>query len=149
MKQAAISLVIAISSSILACATRTPEPRVAQQERDYELSWSANDDNSTFGIKLTSKSKIPICFSVDDWPNRLGEVSGGPGRASLKAVDFSAASADTNFGYCVGQACTIVVAPYASMEGVIGYKQFGDPDAIRALRNKQLTYDISPFFCPR
>jgi hypothetical protein len=144
----AISLVIPVSLLILGCATRTPEPQLAQQGQDYELSWSPNDENGTFGIKLTSKSKTSLCFSVDDWPDRLGEVSGGAGRASLKAVHYAAPSADTNFGFCVGRACTIVVAPYATVEGIIGYKEFGDPGAIKALRNKQLTYNISPFFCP-
>jgi hypothetical protein len=143
-----IIFVIAASLLILGCATRTPEPRLARQGQDYGLSWSPNDENGTFGIKLTSKSKTSLCFSVDDWPDRLGEVSGGAGRASLKAVDFSAASVDTNFGFCVGRACTIVVAPFASIEGVIGYKEFGNPDTVKTLRDKQLTYNISPFFCP-
>ena len=143
-----IILVIAVSPLILGCATRTPEPRLARQGQDYELSWSANDNSAEFAINLASRSKTPLCFSVDDWPDRLGEVSGGAGRASLKAVDFSAASVDTNFGFCVGRACTIVVAPFASIEGVIGYKEFGNPDTVKTLRDKQLTYNISPFFCP-
>jgi hypothetical protein len=148
MRQAAITFMIVAYLSILGCAAMPPDPRFAKQGQDYELSWSANDQNDTFDIKLTSKSKTPLCFSVDDWPDRLGEVAGGAGRASLTAVAFSAASTDTNFGFCVGKACTIVVAPFASIEGVIGYKEFGDTGTIKALRNKQLTYSISPYFCP-
>jgi hypothetical protein len=146
MKQARL-LVIALS--ILGCTTRTPDPKFARQGQDYEFVWSANDNNVEFAIELASRTKTPLCFSVDDWPDKLGQVSGGPDRASLKAENFSAASADTNFGFCVGKDCTIVLAPNASIEGVIGYKEFGDPDAVRALRNKQLTYEIAPFFCQR
>jgi hypothetical protein len=149
MKQAAILFVIAVILSILSCAINQPDPKFAQEGKDYELSWSANDDDSTFGLKLTSNSKTPLCISVDDWPDRMGQVSGGAGRASLTAVNFSAPSADTNFGYCVGKLCTIVIAPYSTINGVINYKEFGDPDKIKSLHDRQLSYGISPFFCPR
>jgi len=147
MKTFTIAFVVAVVLHVAARATTVPAPKFAQIDKDYELSWSQNDDKGEFAITLKSTSKSRLCISVDDWPDRSGQISGGGARSSIKADNFSAASVDTNFGFCVGKLCTITIAPYGSISGVIGYKEFGDSSYIKSLHNKQLTYVISPYFC--
>ena len=103
IQQAATIFIFSLALGMASCAISAPDPKFAKEGKDYELSWSQNDESSTFGIKLTSKNGKPLCISVDDWPDKFGQVSGGAGRASLKAVDFSAPSVVTNFGFCAGK----------------------------------------------
>lgn len=133
---------------VVACATSAiQQPSHASAGTDYDLIVQANDAQSRFDLTIISKTPRPICFSVEDWPNDLGQSAGGAGRALLHTGNGDLAASDTNFGYCVGAACELTVPPKQSLKGHINYREFGDPARIMADAGKRLEYQIKPYFC--
>jgi hypothetical protein len=116
---------------------------------DYAFVAQANDAEKRFDLTLISKSARPICLSVEDWPNALGESAGGGGRAVLRTTNQSLPAKDTNFGYCVGRTCELSVKPKKSLTGHINYSEFGDPALIKEDAGKRLEYQIHPYFCSK
>ena len=144
------ALLITGALSITSCASSAiQESSSAVAGSDYALNVEPNDAASRFELTLTSKSARRICFAVDDWPNSLGQVTGGGGRALLRMDGQELPAAETNFGYCVGQSCQVQVQAGTTVSGYINYKEFGAPDRIRASSNKTLEYQVRPYFCPK
>ena len=143
-----IAAPLAIGLFVVACTTNAVSPPShAIVGTDYDLVVQADDARSRFELTFISKTVRPVCFSVEDWPNNLGQSAGGGGRAMLHTSGGDLAASDTNFGYCVGAACKLTVLPGQSLKGHINYSGFGDPTRIAVDTNKRLDYQISPYFC--
>lgn len=121
--------------------------RFVDAPQDYEVKVTPMDTESRFAVELISHSSRDLCMGIDDWPNALGQISGGPERAKVFADGRAFPAADTNFGYCVGKTCTLRIKPRQTLRGVIGYKEFGEPREIAALNGKRLEYHVRPFIC--
>jgi len=131
-----------------ACAKISPPPPVyAEVPRDYKITVNSDDNAKRFEITLLSKSKYDICISVDDWPNNLGELAGGPGRAVLELDDRSLTPNDTNFGLCIGKRCTVRIKSHDKIRGFINYKEFGYSADVASSSKKSLAYFVKPYKC--
>jgi hypothetical protein len=141
----ALSLILStITGSCASSQVRVPIR--AQPGTDYELKWVSDERTAEFLLTLRSKTRKELCMSVDSWPNRLGQVTGGS--VKLKSGSSELVAKDTNFGYCVGAAlCTIRISPHGSLSGSVAFKEFGELDMVRSLPKKQLIYDLAVFFC--
>ena len=140
---------VATTATLLgACAATPPElVQFAGSPQDYQLESRADDAAKVFRIQIRSVSDRAVCLSVDDWPNRLGQVSGGGARAKFRTDGAEIPARDTNFGMCVGASCTVRIPARGVLEGWIGYAEFGEPEAISARKTKQLVYSVAPNFC--
>ena len=130
------------------CASNLPEHiRFADPHTEYVLEVDSNDIDQRFILKLSSLSDEYLCIGVDDWPNVLGQISGGSDRAVVSGGEETFYASDTNFGYCVGDGCTIRIRPRQTLTAFVGYKEFADPHEIAAIVDKKLTYRLRPFIC--
>jgi len=128
-------------------ASALPVIEFAKPSIDYVLDVSDHPDRNVFTVSLRSTSERNICISVDDWPNRYGNISGGSGRAELIFNDGVIPSTDTNFGYCSGSACIITLKPNSTISADVNYAEFGPVDTISKIKNKRMVYKISPSYC--
>ena len=143
-----IGLLFGINLAAIGCATIAARRETrAFAATDYKLIVQANDPERRFDLTFLSNTSRPICFSLEDWPNNLGESAGGGGRALLHTATGDMPASDTNFGFCVGPACELHVQPKQSLKGYISYKEFGDPLRIASDASKRLEYRIKPYFC--
>lgn len=143
-----ITLIVAVAGLSAACvSTAAREPSHAVGGADYELVVQSNDVENRLDLIFNSKTARALCFSVEDWPNTLGQSAGGGGRALLHMRGRALPASDTNFGYCVGPTCEIRVEPKHSLKGHVNYSEFGDAAEIRADPAKRLQYQIRPYFC--
>lgn len=100
-----------------------------------------------FVVNLISLDDRPLCLGVDQWPNELGQLDTGSKRATLKSDEGAYPARNENFGYCVGDACIIHVAPGSTLTGFIGYKEFGGPKTIARLTKRRLVFPVSTWIC--
>lgn len=124
---------------------RPVKPAIVDQ--DYTLTSAANDDLKRFDLELRSNSSRSLCISGADWPNKLGQVSGGSERAKVVYGSREISSRDTNFGSCVGESCTVKIKPRSLMRGFISYNEFEESSGLSEVPEKRLIYQIKPYFC--
>ncbi len=140
-------LAAAVVSCVSCAGSRAQQTSTAIADRDYILTVKPNDAASRFDLALSSRSPKQLCLSVDDWPNSLGQVTGGGGRALLKLNGQDIPATETNFGYCVGKTCQTVLQPKKVLTGSVNYKEFKDPQTLRDTSSKTLQYQVHPYFC--
>lgn len=133
---------------LLSCAVRaSASGNRPSGDPQYRLEIVDNIEGRRFLLTLRSLDDRPLCFGITQWPNRIGQLHFGSQRAVLNSAEGKFPARDENFGYCVGEGCTIHIAPRASLRGFIGYAEFGKPKIIATLSKRQLHYKIAPSIC--
>jgi hypothetical protein len=105
-----------------------------------------------FALTLKSQDDRPLCIYVEKWPNQKGQVHFGRTWVKLESAEDTYAARDENFGYCIddsGKPCLLKILPGATLEGFIGYEQFGDPIVIAGLTHRKLHFPVSPQVCEK
>ena len=136
-----VALLSAIVLSACASSARNKAPPM------YDLVIKDNVEQRRFELMLVSTDERSICFEVEKWPNKHGQVSGGSWRAILISGEQKFSAPDTNFGFCPGGCGIIVVSPGETLRGFIPYSEFGDPVQIAQLQDRRLEYLIVPRIC--
>ena len=109
-------------------------------------------DEKRFVLSLKSLDDRPLCIYVEKWPNQKGQLHFGSRWVKLKSPNGTYPAKDENFGYCVdehGKHCLIYIAPRSTLNGFIGYEQFGNPAVIEKLSRRQLDFPVSPSVCEK
>jgi len=129
--------------ALIACATTS----AAVTTSDYSLSIVANDAEQRFDIELESQTSKPLCLSVDDWPNGLGEMHYSSGHVFARVGEQRYAIRDQNFGYCIGSRCSHRIEPGQRLRGLVSYAEF--PGASLSGGSSDLIFPLVPHFCAR
>lgn len=133
--------------ALASCVASNDQPVIFADQREYTLTVSPNGEGQAFEVLLVSKSDTALCLGIDMWPNSLGRLHMGADLAQIEVGGRAFPARDDNFGYCIGQRCTITIQPRQSLSGRIGFAEFDGWDWRRDLEHSRLNFDVHPLRC--
>ena len=139
-------MLTAILPGVIACAGSDWLPPLVPPEA-FEVQIKENPELRRFDIRLVSRVRYSICITQDQWSNGLGQLESSARLTKLRSGDIVLTAKESNFGFCTGPQCRLRIPPGESLEGFIGFDQFGDPVRIAALPNKRLEFGADPVRC--
>ncbi len=112
---------------------------------DFTLAVRDAPEARRFELELTAGA-IPICFSVEQWPDRDGRVdTGSLAQVVTEAGRFEARS--HNFGYCLGGCGEIRVEPRGHLAAFISWDEFPEAARLSAASTRRLDFAFQPYVC--
>jgi len=112
------------------------------------LQIEANAEARRFDISLQSSSTKPLCVSIHNWPNTLGEMHYSADHVFAEISGDRYSIRDQNFGYCVGNQCSHRIEPGAILSGFVSYAEFpGAP--LGSASSPRLIFPLPVQYCAR
>ena len=143
-KKTALGCTAAGVLAVVGCAGAPNATALPVDGSDFSLSIRADDQQAKFWVELKSTSSKTLCVSVPDWPTEYGKLPGG---GILNSATVKLTSEGYNYGVCVGSECSIRIPPFKGLTRFVSYSEFGDPNVVRTLAGKSLTFGGRPYFC--
>lgn len=137
-------VVVMLTCPLMACS-----PNVVRPSDDrFRLSVIQDDANHRFNIAFSSKDERPICISKENWPNTAGRFTVDNGDVFLKiGADSLPSRSPLMSAYCPGGCGELRIGPMEELRGFIAYDSFGEPAQIAAETEKDLIFDVYPYYC--
>lgn len=137
---------LALMWVLIGCSlsTRTKGPAVSTA---FRLSITPNDALGRFDVLLESEDAHPLCLTIEQWPNPLGQLGGWKGQAKVVLADAELSSKLNNFGYCPINCTGLTITRKQPLHGFIAYDQFASPEPLATVADKRLVFDVQPSVC--
>lgn len=141
--------VVAIGAALNGCAAYVVDG--GSYGISYSVETSPNDAKRAFDVIFTSKSDRTLCLGTSDWPNLRGILDEGGQSLTLTAAGGVEIKGGRTRRHCFSpgkpELCEIRIKPREQMTGIIAYEEFGDPDYIASLKNKEAHFEARPYLC--
>ena len=133
---------VLLLAALCACVPKRDAPPAA-----YRLDIQDEPALQRFRLVLASQDSRALCLEGDAWP--AGHWGGDPMFLVSGAQSFSRPGKLmlTDSDYCPGGCPQLEVPPKGTLEAIIPYEDFGEPQQIAALPNRELQFSVYVSAC--
>lgn len=137
---------ICTSIALTGCLSHQDKRSEPLEYLDVPYTYDDNLDQSRFDLTFKNETNRAVCLSADQWPGRHGQVNHQRDRIFLVSDEMRYSIKQFNTGYCIGETCTLTIAPGEKITGSIPFEHFDAPIDAHTT-SKSFEYDLRGWYC--